>query len=71
MEFGSRKRFFMSFRTLKLDLAQEKNYACNAILANFRVLLMAFQCSKVLNVDDNMYPMISRYSDFSIERHET
>jgi hypothetical protein len=32
--------------------------------------LTAFQCSKVLDVDDDMYPIISSYRDFSLERHE-
>jgi hypothetical protein len=32
---------------------------------------MAFQHSKVLDVDDDTYPIISRYRDFSLERHET
>jgi hypothetical protein len=32
--------------------------------------LMAFQCSKVLDIVDNTYPIISRYKDFSLERHE-
>jgi hypothetical protein len=32
--------------------------------------LMAFQCSKVLDVDDDTYPIISCYRDFSLERHE-
>jgi hypothetical protein len=32
---------------------------------------MAFQCSKVLDIDDNVYPIISRYRYFSLERHET
>jgi hypothetical protein len=36
LEFGfKRKRNLAYFRTSKLDLAQEKNYAFNAILANF------------------------------------
>jgi hypothetical protein len=32
--------------------------------------LTAFQCSKVLDVDDDTYPIISRYRDFSLKRHE-
>jgi hypothetical protein len=28
--------------------------------------LISFQRSKVLDVDDNMYPIISRYRDFSL-----
>jgi hypothetical protein len=32
--------------------------------------LMAFQCSKVLNVDGDMYPIISHYRDFGLEWHE-
>jgi hypothetical protein len=32
---------------------------------------MAFQCSKVLDVDDDTYPIISRYIYFSLERHKT
>jgi hypothetical protein len=32
--------------------------------------LMAFQRFKVLDVDDDMYPIISCYRDFSLERHE-
>jgi hypothetical protein len=32
--------------------------------------LKDFQCSDVLDVDDDMYPIISRYKDFSLERHE-
>jgi hypothetical protein len=31
---------------------------------------MAFQCSKVLDVDDDTYPIVSRYGDFILERHE-
>jgi hypothetical protein len=34
------------------------------------VELTAFQCSKVHDVDDGTYPIISRYKDFSLERHE-
>jgi hypothetical protein len=33
--------------------------------------LIAFQCSKVLNVDEDTYPIISHYIYFSLERHET
>jgi hypothetical protein len=33
--------------------------------------LTAFQCSKVLDVYDDTYPIISRYRYFSLERHET
>jgi hypothetical protein len=33
--------------------------------------LTAFQCSKVLDADDDTYPIISRYRYFSLERHET
>ena len=33
--------------------------------------LMAFQCSKVLNIDEDTYPIISHYIYFSLERHET
>jgi hypothetical protein len=32
---------------------------------------MVFQCSKVLNIDDDTYPIISCYRDFNLERHET
>jgi hypothetical protein len=32
--------------------------------------LMTFQCSKVLGIDDDMYPIISRYRYFSFKRHE-
>jgi hypothetical protein len=32
--------------------------------------LMTFQHSKVLDIDDDTYPIISCYRDFSIERHE-
>jgi hypothetical protein len=32
--------------------------------------LRAFQHSKVLDVDDETYSIISRYIDFSLERHE-
>jgi hypothetical protein len=32
--------------------------------------LRVFQCSKYLDVDDDMYPMSSHYTDFSLERHE-
>jgi hypothetical protein len=32
--------------------------------------LMAFQRSKVLDIDDDTYPIISCYRDFSLERHE-
>jgi hypothetical protein len=31
---------------------------------------MAFQLSKVLNVDDDTYPIISCYKGFNLERHE-
>jgi hypothetical protein len=34
------------------------------------VELMAFQRSKVLSVDDDTYPIISCYRDFSLKRHE-
>jgi hypothetical protein len=33
--------------------------------------LTAFQRSKVLDVDDDTYPIISRYRYFSVKRHET
>jgi hypothetical protein len=33
--------------------------------------LMAFQCYKVLDIDDDTYPIISRYRYFSLKRHET
>jgi hypothetical protein len=33
--------------------------------------LMAFQHSKVLDVDDDTYPIMSHYRYFSLERHET
>jgi hypothetical protein len=33
--------------------------------------LTAFQCSKVFDVDDDTYQIISRYRYFSLERHET
>jgi hypothetical protein len=33
--------------------------------------LMALQRSNILDVDDNTYPIILRYRDFSLERHET
>jgi hypothetical protein len=33
--------------------------------------LTVFQHSKVLDIDDNVYPIISYYIDFSLERHET
>jgi hypothetical protein len=33
--------------------------------------LMAFQCSKVLDVDNDTYPIISRYRYFNLKRHET
>jgi hypothetical protein len=33
--------------------------------------LTAFQHSKVLDVDDDTYPIISRYRYFSVKRHET
>jgi hypothetical protein len=32
--------------------------------------LMALQHSKVLDVDENMYSIISCYRDFSLEKHE-
>jgi hypothetical protein len=32
--------------------------------------LTAFQRSMVLDVDDDTYPIISRYRDFSLKRHE-
>jgi hypothetical protein len=32
--------------------------------------LTTFQCSKVLDIDDVTYPIISHYRDFSLERHE-
>jgi hypothetical protein len=32
--------------------------------------LTVFQRSKVIDVDDDTYPIISRYRDFSLERHE-
>jgi hypothetical protein len=32
--------------------------------------LIAFQRSKVLDIDDDTYPTISHYRDFSLERHE-
>jgi hypothetical protein len=32
--------------------------------------LAAFQRSKILDVDDDTYPIISCYRDFSLERHE-
>jgi hypothetical protein len=35
------------------------------------VELMTFQCSKVLEVDDDTYPIISYYRYFILERHET
>jgi hypothetical protein len=31
--------------------------------------LMAFQHSKVLDIDDDTYPIISRYRYFSLKRH--
>jgi hypothetical protein len=31
---------------------------------------MAFQRSKVLDVDDDTYPIISRYRDFGLKRYE-
>jgi hypothetical protein len=31
---------------------------------------VSLQCSKVLDIDDNTYPIISHYRYFSIERHE-
>jgi hypothetical protein len=34
------------------------------------VELIAFQHSEVLDVDDDTYEIISRYRDFSLERHE-
>jgi hypothetical protein len=46
MEFGSRKRFFMSFRTLKLDLAQEKIFyvlsdiEVDSIMASGRTMVL-------------------------------
>jgi hypothetical protein len=33
--------------------------------------LTAFQRSKVLDVDDDTYPIISRYRYFNVKRHET
>jgi hypothetical protein len=33
--------------------------------------LTAFQRSKILDVDDDTYPIISYYRYFSLERHET
>jgi hypothetical protein len=33
--------------------------------------LTALQRSKVLDIDDDTYPIISRYRDFSLESHET
>jgi hypothetical protein len=33
--------------------------------------LISFQRSKVLDIDDNTYPIISRYRDFSLEQQET
>jgi hypothetical protein len=33
--------------------------------------LTSFQRSKVLDIDDDTYPIISRYRDFSLELHET
>jgi hypothetical protein len=32
--------------------------------------LTPFQCSKVLDIDDDTYPIISRYRDFCLGRHE-
>jgi hypothetical protein len=32
--------------------------------------LTVFQHSKVLNVDDDTYPIISRYRDFNLKRNE-
>jgi hypothetical protein len=32
--------------------------------------LTAFQHSKVLDIDDDIYPIISCYREFSLERHE-
>jgi hypothetical protein len=34
------------------------------------VELTSFQRSKILDVDDDMYPIISCYRDFSLKRHE-
>jgi hypothetical protein len=33
--------------------------------------LTAFQHTKVLDVDDNTYPIISRYKDFRLKKNET
>jgi hypothetical protein len=56
-----------------------KLYACQILLKHrkkkvltVRVTeLTTFQCSKILDVDDNTCPIISCYRDFSLERHET
>jgi hypothetical protein len=41
-------------------------------LLSVRVVeLTAFQRSKILDVDDDTYPIISGYRDFILEQHET
>jgi hypothetical protein len=51
--------------------------ACQILLKLEKLLSMriaeltTFQRSKVLDVGDDTYPIISRYRDFILERHET
>jgi hypothetical protein len=40
------------------------------LLSVWVVELTSFQCSKVLDVYDDTYPIISCYRDFSIKKHE-
>jgi hypothetical protein len=41
------------------------------LLSVWVIELTTFQCSKVLDVDDDTYPIISHYRDFNLERLET
>jgi hypothetical protein len=40
------------------------------LLSVWVVELTALQRSKVLDIDDDTYPIVSCYRDFSLERHE-
>jgi hypothetical protein len=61
----------LSSTSRKLDVCQILLKIEKKLLSVGVAKLTVIPRSKVLDVDDDMYPIISHYRDFGLERHET